>query len=372
MRVCLYSHAFWPSVGGIETVSDLLANYLHGRGVEVTVVTQTSANGNAEPRPYRVVRTPTAAGLAQVVAAQDLVHCNGMSIRGVFAAFGRGVPVIVTHQSYNAAVPHSLRELRKMLVNEGPRRIPHAVGSALGMHLAEINACISRFLHDRLRPPRGIVVYNPIGRSFRPLPDTERTDRFAFVGRLVADKGCDVLLRALAECGRRGYRYGLDVYGSGPEQDKLVALVRECGLSEQVKFHGSIRGEELAEAYNRSLAVVVPSVWQEPLGIVALEAMACGRAVIASAGGGLGEIVSGVGVTFPNGDFEALADGLIRLAENPGLREEAERKGAQSAKKCSIDVTGEMYLELYRNVLDRKRKHGESTGMRSHAWPQPE
>ncbi len=372
MKVCLYSHAFWPSVGGIETVSELLADYLHGRGVEVTVVTQTPANGAAEPRRYRLVRTPTAAALAQVVAAQDVVHCNGMSVRGVFTAFGRGVPVIVTHQSYNAAVPHSFRELWKMLVHEGPKRIPHAIGSALGMHLADLNVCISRFLQTCLHPPRSLVLYNPIGQIFQPLPETERTSNFVFVGRLVADKGCDVLLLALAECARRGYRYGVEVYGDGPERENLPALARQYGVSEQVRFCGSVRGKDLVRAYNRSLAVVVPSTWQEPLGVVALEAMACGQAVIASAGGGLGELVSGVGVTFPNGDSQALADGLIRLAENPGLRQEAERKGAQLARKCSIDVTGKMYLELYRNVLDRKRKHGEEQRMRSHAWPHPE
>jgi len=372
VKVCLYSHAFWPSVGGIETVSDLLANYLRGCGVEVTLVTQTPANGNTEPRPYRVVRTPTAAEFAQVAAAHDVVHCNGMSVRGVLTAFGCGVPVIVTHQSYNAAIPHSPRELRKMLANEGLRRIPHAVGSALGMHLANLNVCISRFLQACLHPPRSLVLSNPIGQIFQPLPEIERTSNFVFVGRLVADKGCDVLLLALAECARRGYPYRVEVYGDGPERENLLTLARQHGLSEQVRFCGNVRGEDLVRAYNRSLAVVVPSTWQEPLGVVALEAMACERAVIASAGGGLGEIVSSVGVTFPNGDSQALADGLIRLAENPGLRQEAERKGVRLARKCSVDVIGEMYLELYRKVLDRKRKHAEDHRIRSHAWPPPE
>lgn len=359
MKVCLYSHAFPPSIGGIETVSELLADYLHSRGVGVTVVTETPANNERAAPAYRVVRRPGSTALRPLAAAHDLMHCNGMSVRGTLAAFLGGVPLVVTHQSYNAAAPHSFRELRKMLVNEGPRRIPHAVASALGVHLADLNVCISRFLHTCLHPPRSLVLYNPISPIFQPLPETERRNNFAFVGRLVADKGCDVLLIALAECARRGYRYGVEVYGDGPERENLLALAKQCGVSEKARFCGSVRGIDLVRAYNRSLAVVVPSVWQEPLGIVALEAMACGRAVIASASGGLEEVVQGVGMLFPVGNSQALADCMIRLAENSGLRQAAERTGAQVARKFSIEVMGKMYLELYREVLDQKRKHGE-------------
>lgn len=355
MQVCLYSHAFWPSIGGIETVSALLAEYLLQGENEVTVVTQSPgppANGGG----YRLVRCPKKKELRRIVGEHELLHANGMSVRAVLAAARCGVPVVVTHQTFNAALPKNLGELRRMVEIEGTHRLAHAAASAAGMHLADVNACISRFVLERLRPPRALVLYNPIGRIFRPLPEIVQRDHFAFVGRLVGDKGCDVLIRALAECARQGRRYQVKVYGDGPEREKLLAQARDCDVAEHVRFCGSVQGEDLVRAYNRSLAVVVPSTWQEPLGVVALEAMACGRAVIASAGGGLGEIVSGVGVTFPNGDFEALADGLIRLAENPGLRQEAERKGVQLARKCSIDVTGEMYLSLYQSVLERKGK----------------
>jgi glycosyltransferase involved in cell wall biosynthesis len=287
------------------------------------------------------------------------MHCNGMSVRGTLAAVLGGVRLVVTHQTYNAAAPHSLYELWTMVKNAGLRRPPHALASAWGMGLADINVCISRFLLNHLRPPRGRVLRNPIGRVFQPRPDIQQTRGFLLVGRLVADKGCDVLLRALAECSARGRHYPVEICGDGPERERLQALARSCGVAEQVRWLGSLHGEELVRAYNRSLGVVVPSVWQEPLGIVALEAMACGRAVIASASGGLEEVVQGVGMLFPIGDSQALADCIIRLAENSGLRQAAERIGAQVARAFRIDVMGKMYLDLYRDVLDQRRKHGE-------------
>ena len=354
VRVCLYSHSFPPSVGGIETVSGLLAEHLHQRGIAVTVVTHTPGNGAEEKGPYRIVRKPCGSVLARLVASQDLVHCNGMSVTGAFTAFRCGVPLIVTHQSYNSAVPRSVAEMREMLVNEGLRRLPHAVASALAMRVAEVNACISRFVLSRLRPPRGLVLVNPVSGIFQPRPGMEQANNFTFVGRLVADKGCDIFLRALADCARRGYRYAAEIYGDGPERERLVSLAEKCGVSPRVRFSGIVQGTDLANAYHRSLAVVVPSVWQEPLGIVALEAMACGRAVIASAGGGLGEIVDGVGLTFPNGDVGALADCMIRLAQNPDLRRETERRGARFAKQCRIDTIGDAYLNLYLSALERK------------------
>jgi len=361
VRVCLYSHAFWPSIGGLETSSALFAEYLHHKGIEVTLVTQTPLNGHEEAAPFRVVRKPRAAELSRLIASHDLVHCNCMSVRAASTAFRRGVPLIVTHQSYNAAVPGSLGALVDMVKNEGPQRPPHAALSALGMRLVDVNVCVSRFVLERLKPPRGIVIYNPVSPIFRPLPAAGRTDRFVFVGRLVTDKGCHVLLRALAECARRGHALALDIYGEGPEKERLEALTRECNLSGQVKFHGSIHGEALVEAYNRSLAVVVPSVWQEPGALVPLEAMGCGRAVIASAAGGLTEVVTGVGMTFPNGNVQVLADCLVRLVESPALRQQAEERGKDFARNCRRDVIGDRYLQLYCALLSERKARREKT-----------
>ncbi len=190
-----------------------------------------------------------------------------------------------------------------------------------------------------------------IGSVFRPMPEVGQTDRFAFFGRLVVHKGCDVMLRAIAHCRERGHRLGLDVYGDGPDRARLDKLARRYGLDDgAVAFHGFVHGEELARAYNRAFAVVAPSLWQEPFGMVAVEAMACGRAVVASDGGGLGELVTGRGLTFPSGDAEALARRLIELRESPGVLAACEEGGPSFASRFGAERSGRKYLAVYRAV----------------------
>ena len=371
MRICIYSHYFWPSIGGIETVSELLAAHLHRAGVQVTVVTQTP-HTQCDTHPYRVVRRPTLLQLRQVMAACDVVHCNGMSVRGLLSAWSCGVAAIITHHTFNSALPRSFGELHAMVMREGLSRPPHAAASSLLMRRAETNVCTSRFICERLRPPRAVVIYSPISRIFRPLPDAQRTDRFAFVGRLVPDKGCHILLRALANCTHRNYQFGLDVYGDGPERHSLELLARESLPPGAVTFHGSATCEALVQAYNRSLAVVVPSVWDEPLGLVALEAMACGRAVIAADVGGLPETVGGRGLLFPRGNAGALADCLIRAAEDSGSRRQREADGELFGRSFTIDVIGEQYVQLFRKALET-RANGDSRANRPRAacYPDP-
>jgi glycosyltransferase involved in cell wall biosynthesis len=351
VRLCLYSTRFAPSVGGIETTTALLAQWFAQHGGTVTVVTETANPGPEPNRPYTVLRQPGPAGLKEIFAAHDLVHVNGMSVRAVLAAWCARVPVIVTHQSYNACLPHSPREIFHVIEDEGPRRLLHAGSSAAAMRLARRNICISEWLRKQLRPPRALVIGNPVHPRFSPCTQAVRGGRFCFVGRLVSDKGCDLLLQALAECARRGRRYAADIYGDGPERGCLERLAAALGLVGQVAFHGSAEGEALHRAYLSSLALVVPSRWQEPLGIVALEAMACGRAVIGSAGGGLGELLSGTGLTFANGDAAALADCLEQIAEDTALRAELERRGLERAAQFSLGKVAARYCQIYNEVL---------------------
>lgn len=362
MRVCLYSHDFWPRIGGLETASKLLAGYLSEAGVDVVVVTRTrTRDGDSCPTPYPVVRAPRLRNLLELLGTCDVLHSNCMNVVVVAAARRARLPVVLTHSSYSPAIRRSLHERRTFVSREEAWRMFHAGASRVGMRFAQRNVCVSNASLSALRPPRGVVLYYPVeaGAPFRPLPAVEQTERFAFVGRLVVHKGGHVLLRALELCRRRGYRLGLDVYGDGPSRGRLKRLTRRYGLDDgAVLFHGLVVGEELARAYNRAYAVVAPSVWHEPLGMVALEAMTCGRAVVASATGGLGEIVAGTGLTFPPGDADALASRLIELREDPLLRRRCEERGLSFSKRFSVEEIGREYLALYHAVVqERGRNH---------------
>jgi glycosyltransferase involved in cell wall biosynthesis len=364
MKLCFYSNVFAPSVGGIEVTTEMLAEWFARRGAAVTVVTETPAHGPEPWRPYAVARRPGPGTLPRIFAAHDLVHVNGMSVRAVLAARCARLPVLVTHQTYNAQLPRDLRSVFAVAAAEGPLRLLHAAASAAVLRLVQRNVSISAWLSQCLRLPRCRIIANPVHPRFRPAPEVKPGNRFCFVGRLVADKGCDLLLEALAHCARRGQRFEADIYGDGPERSRLQTLARTLGLTDQVAFHGAVQGEALPEVYRRSLALVVPSRWPEPLGIVALEAMACGRAVIGSAAGGLGEVLCGVGLQFPNGDAVALSHCLERIAADAALRSELEARSLVRARSFSLEHIAGCYHELYQELLAETRRRAGRFGRR--------
>ncbi len=141
-----------------------------------------------------------------------------------------------------------------------------------------------------------------------------------FVGRLVPDKGVDVLIRAMATLGGAGGPRGravgaLTVLGDGPERARLAALAGTLGVD--LDLRGDVGRAAVADAMQRAAVVAVPSVYREPLGLVAIEAMASGAIVVASATGGLVEtVMDGVtGLAVPPGDVDALAAAIGRAAD---------------------------------------------------------
>jgi glycosyltransferase involved in cell wall biosynthesis len=144
-----------------------------------------------------------------------------------------------------------------------------------------------------------------------------RVRDLVFLGRLVSDKGVDVLLDALRVLSAAAAPPHLTIVGSGPEEGALRERARRLGLSERVEFVGTQAGDSLARTLAAHRVLVVPSRYDEPFGIVALEGIACGCVVVGSAGGGLPEAIGRCGRTFPNGDAAALARCLKELLESP-------------------------------------------------------
>lgn len=143
-----------------------------------------------------------------------------------------------------------------------------------------------------------------------------REPRFVFCGRLIPEKGAHILLPAFATVRRDLPEAQLRIVGAGSERVRLGSLAGELGLLDAVRFTGWLSPEgverELAEAW----ALVVPSLWAEPLGLVALEAVVRGVPVVASETGGLPESVESrvSGLLFPRGDGKALAQQMLEVA----------------------------------------------------------
>ena len=173
---------------------------------------------------------------------------------------------------------------------------------------------ISEFMKSRLvangldaakiavMPPK-IDVGEGLGEA--ALPEGTPTIDLLYVGQLIRGKGVHLLLEAMA---KMKTPRTLDVVGTGNMEGELKALAARLGLSGRVRFNG-FQPDALAWM-RRAACVVVPSFWQEPYGLVAAEAVALGRPVVAFAIGGLPEACHGKATLVPPGDVAALSKAL--------------------------------------------------------------
>jgi glycogen synthase len=334
MRILVSSHAFAPSIGGLETVSRLLANEFVASGHEVAVVTQTSA-ANGEKFPFHVLRQPSVANLFGLMRWCDVYWQNNLSVRTIWPAFILRKPILITHQGSYAIRPRGLDlglRLKHGIVN-------HTTSVAISEAVARCFATNST------------VIPNPYdARVFTRKASSPRDD-LIFVGRLVSEKGVDLLLEALAQLREGQLHPRLTIAGAGPEQSRLQDRSRELGLENQVQFVGAKAPEELAELLNRHRVLVVPSRYDEPFGVVALEGIACGCAVVGSRGGGLPEAIGPCGLTFENGNVHELAAQLKLLMNEPATCANLLRPAAEHLVKFQSDAVASAYLRVMSKMI---------------------
>jgi glycosyltransferase involved in cell wall biosynthesis len=108
---------------------------------------------------------------------------------------------------------------------------------------------------------------------------------------------------------------------------------------------------ELVKLLQEHKILVIPSRYDEPFGVVALEGIACGCVAVGSSGGGLPEAIGSCGVTFPNGDANALAQALEQLLRQPDEQRRLTANAPQHLARFHPTVIAEAYLALFRSKL---------------------
>ncbi len=359
MRILLVTD--WPKlVGGIERHVELVAGELERGGDEVRVLTSgvgTAAGGRAQYVAYGTSRrsqqaflqvwNPSAARTARFALRDfrpDAVHLNMFFLHlspSVMAPL-RGVPSLLTVHDYKPICltgtkllpdgspchgPAGVRCRRDgcvstpRLLREAPR---YGLFRAGLRHVDRVHA-ISRWIQGQLRES-GIAsdhVEPPVslpGAEFVREPAAQPL--FVYAGRLAPVKGVDVLLHAFARLHARVPDARLRMFGDGPDRAATERLIWELGLSERIELRVGM-GTDWLDELQSAWALVTPSVFREPLGMVALEAVVRGVPVIATDGGGLAETVRpGVsGLLVPHADEEKLAAAMLEVAEQRCFRD---------------------------------------------------
>jgi glycosyltransferase involved in cell wall biosynthesis len=182
-------------------------------------------------------------------------------------------------------------------------------------------------------------------------PVTKRPSDLIFVGRLVSEKGVDLLLEALSRLKAQELFPSLTIVGDGPERPLLEKLSERLGLGAQVRFAGAKRGADLADVLHRHRILVIPSRYAEPFGVVALEGIACGCVVVGSSEGGLPEAIGPCGLTFPNGDVQALTETMSKLLREPNECERLRVNAGAHLDQFKSETIAQSYLTLFRKLL---------------------
>ena len=196
--------------------------------------------------------------------------------------------------------------------------------------------------HSTWRFPDAAVVYSGIDPADFPVPDGPAALRpwrwrLLFVGRLEADKGVDTAVAALAHLPEQAT---LEVIGPGSagERARVEDAARRAGVERRLSFSDLPRAA-LAERYRAADVFVFPSRWEEPFGLVPIEAMACATPVVATRTGGSAEVLAdGINcLGFTREDPAGLADAVRRLATDPALRARLVGNELATARQLSVD-----------------------------------
>ena len=373
MKVLIVSGIWPPDVGGPASHAPEVAEMLLARGHEVEVVTTADRAPALEAYPVQWASRSLPRGLrharaVQLIAAAarraDVVYSTGMLGRSALGSALVHAPIVQKLTSD----PTYERSIRYGLYGGDLDSFQRAGGWRVRTLRTARNLALRRT--SRIVIPseslRGLAAAGGIGSDrievlpnpVEPPAELEERDELrrlhafdgptlVFAGRLSVQKAVDVALRALTTL------EGLDLVlaGDGPDADKLRALAGELGLEGRARFLGPQPRATVFELLRAGDAVVLPSKW-ENFPHVLVEALAVGTPVIATAAGGVTEIVRDGenGLLVPPEDPEALAAAIRRYFADGELRERLRRGAPQSVERFSPERIYGRLEELLRET----------------------
>ena len=183
-----------------------------------------------------------------------------------------------------------------------------------------------------------------------------------YLGRLVHEKGIDVIFKAVRKLRSRGLKCHIVLYGSGIDEENLKNEARSQQISEHVSWQGAIRHEQAPDAISHFDVLILPSRtmpdWKEQFGHVLIEAMAMGVPVIGSSSGEIPHVIGREDLVFGEDNDEELAKILERLICSPVWREEIQQYGIDRVdQQFTHQRIAERLVSLWQEVLQSNNRH---------------
>ncbi|MBD2230095.1 glycosyltransferase family 4 protein [Phormidium tenue] len=374
MKILLYSYVFYPSIGGVETITATLAENIQRLGHHCIVVTEAMLYGHQELEvDYEIYRKPTLRKRLSLAHQCDLVHSNGASVAMFPFAQLANKPFIWTHNGYQVACvdglgwfdgePAPMTPRESLLFHLKKRGLIHFCKEAIKLSIrryvadqVDLNIAATHWVAKRQPLKNQVVAYTPypLAKLRAARQDISKKYDFIYVGRLVSEKGVDTLLQAFQRLMMEPeYRHTtLAVIGEGERKQELETIADRLKLQDKVFFLGAKRGQDLIRVIEQATIGIVPSIWEEPMGGVSLELMAAGKVVITSSRGGHSECVGDAGLKFENGNYNQLCNSMkILVSDHDCFIELCNNIRNQISMFDEFELT-QRYAEIYKQCIE--------------------
>lgn len=354
LRIGLVAHGQHPLAepyaGGLEAFTVRLVRGLRARGHHVLLYAAEGTPGDLADETVTFRRSPLGLGLtrpARVPAStpDPVDHPETRAYLAVAADLaGRDVDVVANHSLQPTLLACSAAfDAPTVTTFHTPLLAPVLTASALADHRARftaVSAATAAAWAPLGRPVQ--VIDNGVDLGvFRPGPGGPRV---VWSGRLRPDKGADLAVAAARRAG-----LGIDLVGPVSDADWYERTVVPL-LDDDVRHLGCLTHRDLAQVLGRAHAALVTPRWEEPFGLVAAEALACGTPVVALRRGALPDVVGDAGVVVDSDDADSLADGIARAA-----RLDRGAVAASAARRFDVERMVDAYVRLYEDAASGAR-----------------
>lgn len=336
MKILIISHRFYPDIGGIETISEGLADIFCKQGYAIRVMTHTNVRGERD-FSYPIIRAPSLRQIVQQLRWADVVLENNPALRLSWLNIFINKPFVVVLQTWFSDTNKRfsfISFVKKMWLRRARKVI--ACSKAIRNEMYKKAVVIDNFYNDKI---------------FQRIDGQPKVKDFVYLGRLVVDKGVDLATRAFEQLLHTYPDSNFTIIGDGVDMPKLKQYVKDKNLNALVSFKGNMRGTPLVECLNEHRFLLVPSIWKEPFGIVALEGMACGCIPLVSDGGGLPDAVGKAGLVFERGNQNDLLEKMILIKKDKALQLQLLEAASEHLGNHKLASLADSYLIVIKEAL---------------------
>lgn len=330
MKILISTKDYLPSLGGLQTMARALKVGFESEGHQVRIITETIENDVTDDG--NIYRSLNLHNTLKLFLWADVVLLNHVSIRYAFWS-------ILTNRPYVLSMSGWFGD------NLWIRFVFQFIASQAS---ANISAC------KAVQKENGVdssIIPNPYNDQIFTNFGQEKTIDYLFAGRLISSKGVMELVEAWTRLLQKNFNKRLLIVGDGDLFHPIEETIKNHHLVNYIQLKHSISQYELVQLLNKVDFFIIPSAWNEPIGIVSLEAIACGAIPIGSDGGGLAESIGSCGLTFPRLNWKFLEQLIIQSSSMSDREKDFFRSQASShLQKYMIPSVSKQYQQVLTNL----------------------